>query len=239
MKIRRTLLTAAATAGLMTAGLASASAHVTVTPDSTDAGAYSVLTFSASHGCQDSPSTSFTIDIPDSIADAKPTVYPGWDVKKVQEKLDEPLTLADGTTITKHIGQIVYTAAEPLEDGYRMAFEVQVQNPDQAGETVAFPVLQSCAEGETDWAEMPEDGQDPHELEAPAPSYALTEASEDGHGGADTEAVSSETESENQAEAGSANEDASAVPGYVGLVAGVLGLALAGIALSRTRKVRK
>ena len=236
MKLRRTLLVSAATAGLMAAGIASASAHVTVKPDSTDAGAYSVLTFAASHGCEGSPTTSFTINIPESIADAKPTIYPGWDVKKIEEKLAEPLTTEDGSTITKHIGKIVYTAKTPLEDGYRMAFEIQVKNPDKAGETLAFPTLQTCEKGETDWSQMPAEGQDPHALEAPAPSYTLTAASEEGHHqAASTATASAVTAGSAQAVPASDNQ-ASQVPGYLGLGAGVLGLVAGGIALSRTRK---
>ncbi len=235
MKIRRTLLASAATVGLMTAGIASASAHVTVEPDTTAAGAYSVLTFSSSHGCEGSPTTSFTINIPDSVADAKPTVYEGWDVKKVEEKLDEPLTLEDGSTITKHVGQIVYTAKTPLEDGYRMAFEVAMQNPEKAGETLAFPVLQECEKGQTDWAEMPAEDQDPHELESPAPTYTLTKASEEGHHAASD----GEEDGEDLAEAGREGDDASQIPGYLGLAAGVLGVVLGGIALSRTRETSR
>ncbi len=237
MQIRRTLLASVATLGLMTAGVASASAHVTVEPGNTDAGAYSVLTFAASHGCEDSPTTSFTIDIPDTIADAKPTVYAGWDVKKVEKKLDEPLTLEDGSSITKHIGQIVYTAKTPLEDGYRMAFEVQIQNPDKSGDTLAFPVLQECTEGETDWSEMPAEGQDPHELEAPAPSFTLTEASEeDGHEAGDTE---TNTEATGDSTEDDSDDEASQVSGYLGLGAGVLGLIVGGLALARTRTSAK
>lgn len=231
MKIRRTLLVSAATAGLMAVGLASASAHVTVTPDSTDAGAYSVLTFAASHGCEGSPTTDFTINIPDSIADAKPTIYPGWDVKKIEEKLTEPLTTADGSTLTKHIGQVVYTAKTPLQDGYRMAFEIQVQNPATAGETLAFPTLQTCEKGKTDWSQLPKEGQDPHALEAPAPSYTLTAAPAEGH----HQAASTTTDNTDPAASASDN-GASPVPGYLGLGAGVLGLVAGGIALGRTRK---
>lgn len=236
MKIRRTLLVSAATAGLMTAGLASASAHVTVEPADTAAGAFTVLTFAASHGCEGSPTTSFTINIPDTIADAKPTVYPGWHVKKVKEKLPEPVTTAEGTTITEHIGQIVYTAKTPLEDGYRMAFEVQVQNPDKAGETLAFPVLQACEKGETDWAELPAEDQDPHELKAPAPTYALTAApSGDAHGAGTADPASLEGTSP----AAQTSDNGAAVAAYVGLGAGVLGLGLGGIALTRTRKTAR
>lgn len=231
MKLRRTLLVSAATATLMTVGLASASAHVTVEPTSTEAGAYTVVTFAASHGCEGSPTTSFTISIPETIADAKPTVYSGWNVEKVEEELAEPLTTADGATITRHTGKIIYTAQEPLEDGYRVAFEVQVKNPETTGETLAFPVLQSCADGQTDWAEIPAADQDPHELEAPAPIYTLTAgAAEDEH------SHGAEAVLEDEAQAPSTTDAGSTVPGYLGLVAGVLGLILGGFALSRTRR---
>lgn len=239
MEFRRTLLASAATAGLLTAVVASpASAHVIVEPSTTDAGAYNVLTFAASHGCEGSPTTSFTINLPDSITDAKPTVYPGWEVEKIQEELDEPVTTEDGVTITKHVGQIVYTAQDPLEDGYRMAFEVQVKNPDSVGETLSFPTLQTCEEGQTDWAQIPAEGQDPHELEAPAPSYTVTEASDEGdHHGEGTDVSAASNDSPQTAE--TAGDSASQVPGYLGLAAGVLGLILGGLALLRTRTIAR
>ena len=174
--------------------------------------------------------------IPESIVDAKPTIYPGWKAQKVEEKLKEPLTTADGSTITKHIGKIIYTAQTPLEDGYRMAFEIQVQNPDKAGETLAFLTLQSCETGKTDWSQLPAHGQDPHALEAPAPSYTLTAASPEGHHQAAATATDGAVaEGSFQTVAASGN-GVSPVPGYLGLGAGVLGLVAGGIALSRTRK---
>lgn len=239
MKLRRTLFLSAATAGLMTAGLASASAHVTVEPTTTDAGAFSVLTIASAHGCDGSPTTGFTINIPDTITDAKPTVYPGWDVKKVEEKLAEPVTTADGTTITKHIGQIVYTAKTPLEDGYRAAFEIQVQNPENAGETLAFPTLQTCEKGETDWAELPAEGQDPHELASPAPSYILTAASDTGHGAGHDSTSGGTASLDGTAQAAQVQGSGTAGAAYTGLAAGVLGLALGAFALARTRKSSK
>ena len=68
MHVRRTLARLGATAGaagLLTLGLAApASAHVTVTPSDTAAGAYVVLTFSVPHGCDGSPTTGITIQMP-------------------------------------------------------------------------------------------------------------------------------------------------------------------------------
>ena len=40
---------------------------------------------------------------------------------------------------------------------------------DSAGQVLAFPVVQTCAKGETAWVDLAAEGQDPEELEAPAP----------------------------------------------------------------------
>lgn len=221
MNIRRPFAASVMTLALLGLGMPTASAHVTVTPTSTEAGAYTVLTFAAAHGCDGSPTTSFTINLPETIADAKPNLYDGWTVEKIEEELAEPITTADGVTLTKHIGQIVYTATEPLDDGFRASFEIQVKNPDSPGETLAFPTLQSCEEGETDWAEMPAEGQDPHELAAPAPMYTLTEAA--GHGEESTSAAVS--------------DGSPSTLGWVGAGLGLLGALLGGLALARTRRV--
>ena len=68
-----------------------AHAHVTITPDSTAAGSYTVLEFSSGHGCDGSPTTSFTVDIPEQILSVTPTLEAGWTVEKVMVALDEPV----------------------------------------------------------------------------------------------------------------------------------------------------
>jgi periplasmic copper chaperone A len=237
--VRRTLTAAAATTGLMGLGLAGAAAHVTITPDTTSAGAFALLKVSFSHACDGSPTDKLTISLPEPLVDAKPEIVPGWTVEKVTETLDEPLTLDNGSSVTERVGQIVYTAETPVEDGYLQQFDISVQLPDAEGETIAFPVLQSCVEGETDWAQIPAEGEDPHSLDAPAPTITLTGAEEDGH----ADEAAAETDATAEAadlESASASNDASgaATAGYVGLGAGLLGLIAGGAALLRTRKAK-
>lgn len=239
--VRRTLTAAAATTGLMGLGLAGAAAHVTITPDTTSAGAFALLDVAFSHGCEGSPTTKLTISLPEPLVDAKPEVVPGWSVEKVTETLDEPLTLDNGSSVTERVGQIVYTAETPVEDGYLQQFTMSVQLPDAEGETIAFPVLQTCEEGATDWAEIPAEGEDPHSLEAPAPTITLTGAEEDGHGAAEEATVETDPSAETaELESASASNDTSgaATAGYVGLGAGVLGLIAGVAALLRTRKAK-
>jgi uncharacterized protein YcnI len=236
----RTVLAAGATAGLLAAGAGAASAHVHVTPEENAAGSSSVLTFAFAHGCEGSPTTKIAISLPDQLVDATPTVHPGWDVEKASETFDAPKTLDSGATVTERVSQVVYTAKEPVADGLRDTLQLQVLLPESAGETLAFPVLQTCEKGETNWAEIPAEGQDPHDLESPAPSFVIGEASTDNHGGHDggaSHAAETTSAAGHGAESTEApGTGAAAVAGWTGLGAGVLGLAAGVTALARTRK---
>ncbi|NKX56418.1 YcnI family copper-binding membrane protein [Arthrobacter mobilis] len=232
-RILKTVLATAATASLMLAGATAASAHVHVDPDSTAAGSTAVLTFSFAHGCDGSPTTGITISLPEELNDATPTAHPGWDVKKATEKLDTPRQLETGTTITERTSRIVYTAKTPVADGTRDTLQLQVALPAAEGQTLAFPVLQTCEKGSTDWAQLPAQGQDSHDLESPAPSVTLTAAVAEEHGHEAPQEVAAEPAAATTGDGG-----ASAVAGWVGLGAGLLGLAAGGTALVRTRRPR-
>ncbi|TFD84538.1 DUF1775 domain-containing protein [Cryobacterium lactosi] len=185
-----------------------ASAHVDVEPSSTAAGSYSLLTFSVGHGCDGSSTTGITIDIPDTITSVSPTVNPGWDVT--------PLT----------DGQVSYAAQTPLADGLRTTFVLSLQIPADAavGDTLAFPVLQSCEVGETDWAEPVVEGE--AEPAHPAPSLTVTEASaESGHDHGAAEEVDADAA---MATTPAATDDILArLLGIGGLIVGAVGLVVA------------
>lgn len=227
-------------AALLTLGLAGpAAAHVTITPSDTAAGAYTVLTVSNGHGCEGSPTTEITIKMPEQINAVTPTRNPHYDVTKTMQQLAEPVTDAHGNEITERVGTVVYTAKTPLPDGYRDTFELSLQLPDTPGETLVFPIIQTCQDGESPWVEVPTEGQDPEELERPAPTVTITEAVGDGHGSEAGEQAAAETGGET-AEATPAGEsddsDDSNTVAYAGLGAGVLGILVGGAALARGRR---
>ncbi|GAA1939985.1 YcnI family protein [Agromyces allii] len=197
-----------------------ASAHVTVTPTDTAAGSYSVLTFSVGHGCEGSPTTSLTVDIPDEIESVTPTVNPNWTIEKV----------ADG----ERTSQVVYTAVTPLADGYRDTIALQMPLPeDAAGTTLEFPVLQTCETGETDWSEPMVEGE--AEPEHPAPSITVTEAVAGGHHGGSADAEESDEHEADAAADADSSDTVARVLGIGGLAVGVVGLVVA-LAARRLRK---
>lgn len=236
---------ATAAAGLVVLGIAApASAHVSVTPSTTAAGGYALLTFSVPHGCDGSATTKVEISIPEGINAVTPTRNSFYEVDKTTEQLDPAVTDAHGNEITERVSVVTYTATTPLTDGYRDALDLSLQLPDAEGETLSFPVIQTCEKGRTDWTEVPADGQSEDDLEYPAPAFTVTAAGEgDHHDEAEEEPAESDEVGLTTESADPATETASASTdsddggnglAIAGLVAGVLGLVAGGAALARS-----
>jgi periplasmic copper chaperone A len=223
--------------GLVVLGVAgAASAHVTVTPSTTAAGGDSLLTLAVPHGCNGSATTKITISMPKEIIEATPTRNPFYAVSKKDVKLTKPITAEDGDQITEKVDTVTYTARTPLPDGYRDAFEIQIQVPDQVGKRLTFPTIQQCQKGQTAWTEVPAPGQDPESLEHPAPGFVITAADTTSAASAST----ADTKASTSATGGSGNVSSSDSSrdgwGYAGVAVGAVGVALGAAALARSRR---
>ena len=234
----------AALAAVASAGVASA--HVTIQEESVVAGSYAILTVGVPHGCDGSPTTEVRIQMPESIPAVTPTINANWDVEKVMETLDEPIQGEHGE-ITERVSEVVYTAKTPLPDGYRDAFELSIKVPDDATGLMFFPTVQICEAGETDWIEIPADGQDPFELESPSPFVNVVAGTdtEAGHSDGDTatdgdsaeEATTDTVVTDSTDDADESDDDGSSNGlAIAALVVGVLGLGTGAVAIARTRK---
>lgn len=179
--IRRSVLGVGGAALLAVASLTPASAHVTLDADTTAAGAYTLLTVGFSHGCDGSATTKVSISVPEEITTIKPGMNYGWTVEKVTDDTASPV--AGGHDAAGRVSEIIYTAKEPVEDGFYDQFLLSVQLPEDAeGETLYFPTIQTCEQGETAWVQIPEEGEDGDDLDAPAPSVTVTAPEEEEHG---------------------------------------------------------
>jgi uncharacterized protein YcnI len=246
-KTLRALGAAALTTGLVVVGASAASAHVSVNPDTTSAGAYALLTFGVPHGCGASSTTKVSLQMPEQIITATPTVNPGWDVEKVMEDLAEPVDDGHGGQYTERVAEIVYTARTPLPDGYRDAFVLSLKLPDAEGETLVFPTVQECEEGESAWVQVPAEGEDADALELPAPMFEITAAEGDGHGspaeadaesaaGDGTDAQAAGADGADSTAATASDEAATPAATWVALALGAAGLVLGLLAFLRTRR---
>ena len=187
-----------------------ASAHVEVDPTAAPAGATTPLTFGFHHGCDDSPTTSLTITIPEGVGNATPVYQGGW-------KIDRTLG-TDGVPTS-----ITFTADAPIESGVAASVGVDVLFDTSAkGKTIAFPVEQKCVVGSTSWSQIPKKGQTAEDLDNPAPSVTIGAASA--------------TDDSAPATVGASDASSDPVARWLaggGLVAGVAALIVAVIGLRR------
>lgn len=181
--MKRIAISVFAVALIALASLTPVSAHVGVNADTTAAGNTAIVTFGFGHGCGDSPTTALVIQIPEHFQSATPVFAPGWSIEVENEELDEPVSGSHGEEITERTSTITFTADEPIENKIYAMVSIRLTLPgDAAGQDIYFPVIQECEEDETGWIEIPQDGEDAHSLESPAPSFTVTEPKEsNGH----------------------------------------------------------
>lgn len=230
---RRIVLGGLLGAALVIAAPLAASAHVHVTPDESAAGTSTRLGFSFSHGCEDSPTTAVVLTIPEGVDGVTPVADGAWTISR---------ELGDDGIPT----QVTYTAVTPIESGISATVSLDVIFASSAsGTSVAFPVLQKCVVGETDWSEVATEGQTEEDLASPAPVVAVGAVATDaghGHGSADAsdEDASGDADHADADASGEAHADGAAQADPVArwLAGGALvaGLAALGVALTGRRK---
>lgn len=157
---------------------------------------------------------------------------------KDQMKFTTPVDLANpiddgaGNTITTRTGAVLYTADTPFPDGLRTTFALSLQLPaDAEGETLEFPVLQTCEAGETNWNEATVEGE--AEPGHPAPAITVTAATGDGHNATETETGA--THDDAVATTVASDHVLARVLGAGGLVVGAVGIVLAVTARRKTK----
>jgi periplasmic copper chaperone A len=231
--------------GVLTALVAApAAAHVTVNPSSTAAGGYAVLDVRVPHGCDGQATEKVEVRIPDGVVSVKPEQVPGWTVATEIGEYDEPVEL-HGSPVTEGVQVVAWTAeaGQELPDDQYRDFGLSVRLPDAEGETLVFPAVQTCVDGEEEaWIETSDDPD--AELDHPAPTVTLTAGGGHGHGGDasdDTDEVAAEgeetaelTASPAAAETGTGTD----VLTYVALAVGLLGL-IAGLAGYRAARAAR
>ncbi len=215
-------------ATLVLAAPLAASAHVHVTPEESAAGASTRLAFSFSHGCDASPTTAIVLDIPEGVDGVTPVLDGAWTISRE--------TGDDGIPT-----RVTYTAVTPVEDGVAASVAMDVIfSSSVSGTDVAFPVLQQCATGETDWSEVAEDGADTASLESPAPVVTVGDVVEgDGHGHSDAsdEHADAAGEHADAVETGDAANTTDPVALWLG--GGALVVALAALVVALTGRRRR
>lgn len=218
---RRGALVAIVAAGLVLAAPAAAQAHVGVSPDAVQPGASTVLDFSFTHGCEESPTTALRVSMPEGLASVSPTVDSNWEI--AVERADNGLVSA-----------VTYTALTPIPTGLQGVASMAVQIAEDAPESLAFPVVQTCESGVNEWVEIAEDGADPHDLESPAPVVTVAAGDVSEADAAHTEHSDAQEGAQEDAQPVTAASPVGGILGGAGLLAGIAALVVAVFAYRRS-----
>jgi periplasmic copper chaperone A len=234
----RAVAIGAATAAFLTVGLDAASAHVSVTPDATDEGGYTQLTFKVPSESKTATTTTIRVDLPTAtpFTSVRVKPVPGWTAEIAKGKLPQPVTV-DGATVTEAPLSVTWTAndvqSQLTEDQYQ-AFSLSVGRLPKAGTTVLLPAAQTYSDGSVrNWDDPVVAGQG--EPQDPAPSFTTTVSSTSQHGHASATAA----ETAVVPAASVSTEAARPALTWVAFAAGLLGLTAGVAAFLRAGRTRK
>ncbi|WP_433652475.1 YcnI family protein [Micromonospora zamorensis] len=238
-RIRRTAtaaaalaFTAAATAVLGFAG--PASAHVTVNPKEAAQGGYARVAFRVPNESDTASTVKLEVVLPENapVGSVSTMPVPGWTVAMEKRKVDPPIEV-HGSPITEAVSKLTWTATGDagVKPGQFQEFPVSM-GPLPKVDSMVFKTLQTYSDGNISrWIdEQAPGGEEP---ESPAPVLTLTAAAAPGGSAAPASAAAVAALDDDDDEDG----DGLAVGlGVAGLVAGLAGLVLGGLAFARTRR---
>ncbi|MET8312072.1 YcnI family protein [Micromonospora sp. NPDC005173] len=222
--------TAVATAVLGFAG--PASAHVTVNPKEATQGGYARVAFRVPNESDTASTTKVEVVLPENapVGSVSTMPVPGWTVAVEKRKVDPPIEV-HGSPITEAVAKLTWTATGDagVKPGQFQEFPVSMGPLPQVN-TMVFKTVQTYSDGNVSrWIEEPTPGAE--EPEHPAPVLTLTAASPSASAAPAAAAVAA-TDDDDDDE----GEGAAVGLGVAGLVAGLAGLVLGGLAFARTRR---
>ena len=165
------LLRAAAAATLLASLASPAFAHITLETSEAPIGSGYKAVLRVPHGCDGAATTGITIKLPEGFVSAKPMPKPGWTLDITSGDYARPYKLF-GSEVKSGATEISWLGGN-LPDNEYDEFVVRGTLADSLtpGDTLYFPVIQTCTSGEEDWIDTSgsEDG-------TPAPGLKLAPA---------------------------------------------------------------
>ncbi|MFG1672949.1 YcnI family protein [Micromonospora sp. NPDC049282] len=234
IRLRRPATAAALTLAAVTAAVLGlpgpASAHVTINPREGTQGGYGRFALRVPNESDTASTVKVEVNLPENapVGSVSTMPVPGWTVAVEKRKVDPPIEV-HGSQLTEAVSKLTFTAPPNggVKPGEFQEFPVSM-GPLPQVDTMVFKVLQTYSDGNVSrWIEEPTPGAE--EPENPAPVLKLVAAS--ASPGASAPAAAKADDDDDDADSGAATAF-----GVAGLVAGLAGLALGGLAFARTRR---
>ncbi|MGU3494693.1 DUF1775 domain-containing protein [Xanthobacteraceae bacterium A53D] len=159
---------------LLSAVAVPAFAHVSLSPKEAQPGSYKGA-LRVPHGCGDSATTAIKVTIPEGVVAVRPQPKAGWTLALERGAYAKAYPV-HGKPVSEGVKTITWSGGN-LPDAYFDEFVfIASVTADVAGQALAFPVLQTCESGATEWSEVAVAGQS-----ARHPAPVLTVAAQDAH----------------------------------------------------------
>jgi len=237
-RARRLAGAAALAVPALVLGAGAASAHVSVTPDQAEAGAYATLTFKVPNESADASTTAVKVDLPQDAPFTSVSVepVPGWTAKVTRAPLATPVEV-HGTTVTEAPASVEWTADDPdaaIAPGEFLRFTVSAGAVPEGVDAISLPATQTYSDGEVvAWDEETTGDAEP---EHPAPVLQVVPAAgDDAHGASGATSGDAQAAGEDGASTGGGADTLPLALGAAGLGLGLVGAATGVAALVRTR----
>jgi periplasmic copper chaperone A len=217
-----------------------ASAHVTVNPDEAVQGERARVDFRVPNESDTESTTALEVHFPEDAPIGSVSVgkVPGWTAEVTYRTLDAPVQGSHGEEITEVVEVVAWTAdddAAAIGPGEFVEFPVSLGTLPEV-EQIAFPTLQTYSDGEVvRWIELPTEGGTEPANPAPVLTLAAAGSEQDGNGTAGGENAGPSVEAADPDSDSDGSSGAGVWLGLAGLIAGLAGLALGGLAFMRTR----
>jgi uncharacterized protein YcnI len=224
--LRRTAIVGVITATGIVLSAIPALAHITVTPGSAQAGSAAELTFRVPNEEASADTIKLDVQIPidHPIAQLLVKPVPGWTISIRTVKLAKPLVTDDGQ-FTQAVSEVIWSGGQ-IAPGQFQDFSVSADPLPEGTRQVTFKAIQTYSDGHVvRWIDVPQPGQPAPDH--PAPVLSLTSGTALAPSAAGTPVT---------ATSGSGDSDGIARGiAVVGVVIGLLGLALGGLSWRRRK----
>jgi uncharacterized protein YcnI len=141
-----------------------ASAHVTLTDNTAEAGSYSLITFKVPNESESATTSTITLHIPEAtpFASVSYVPVPGWTTELATTRLAKPVAIGD-TELTDAVTSVTWTSDDghDIADGQLQTFTLSV-GPVPDVDSVAFTVDQTYSDGSVvKWNDTSADAEEP------------------------------------------------------------------------------
>ena len=237
MSFRRFTIVPIVSALLVVVWAGSASAHVTVAPDSAQQGASDIeITFRVPNEEAAASTTKLEVAIPSDppLLNAQAQSVPGWTASIMTTHLAKPIHTDDGD-FSEVVSQVTWTAdssTDGIKPGDFAKFEILVGTLPSTGDQIVFKALQTYSNGDVvRWIDpVPANGPEP---DHPTPILQLTPATD---ASTSPTTIGSTAAATTTGLAKKSDVDSARTTGIIGIVVGALGLVAAGAALATRRR---